>query len=735
MLKLEYLKLRNFMAVSSADLFFENNDVILIVGENGSGKSTILEAIAFILADQKRGNTYSEYIKAHCNSANLELSFVLNGDKIRIEEVLTESKAEKKAWVNDETDPYVNSEVTTLLKKYDIGYFAKIILSMQGDQDITTLTEGKRKEFLQKLLEFDFTDKVQVWKDAAKDVDEKIKYNTNQIEYTEKTITERQNEIKTPEPLSFGQAEIDAVNADIERLTNEIADLASNMSEKDKLNKLKSDTLADITSKTSTITGLQSMNTQCQSAIISAENSITSINQYLGTVEVNKLEVSRLADIYSKLEKDAADINTELIKLKRAESAIDVESAVSEKDGLIRQQALADSEVAHATNHLGLIEKGVCPECGHTFDATDKVKYETASAEANKKLEDVKTKLAEATRNVAALQAKKNEATSAYNAQVQVLTAKNQELAGIKADIDRVQKSIDDVESQRAEKESLIQQNQKIIDDQNGLIDQNNGRIESLNKEIVELNKSVSDCDNKLAAFGDVTAKHSELNRQLSEKQAVATGYNNKLLQNSMILQNNETIRKNIEDMKKSIEDTKVLNEQNYKLKSRYADAIDLVNVKFVSYLILRTCKKLEEEMNKFINVIFPRMHVHLDQKRSGVTFLYTLDTLDIEDDNERVYRDAKMASGFEKACLSMAFKVSLCRAYNLTFSFMDEIDKDGTEENAAKLFESIIANNIFEQLFIISHKPNARAVVANYATNLKTYYVDAGKFTTQESK
>ena len=137
----------------------------------------------------------------------------------------------------------------------------------------------------------------------------------------------------------------------------------------------------------------------------------------------------------------------------------------------------------------------------------------------------------------------------------------------------------------------------------------------------------------------------------------------------------------------------------------------------------------LEHEMNSFIQVIFPEMAVKLFQNKRGVEFFYTTNINDGRIQTKENLLNAKMASGFEKAILSIAFKVALCRAYDLRFAFMDEIDQAGTEENSESLFKAILSNDLFDQLFVISHKPTVRDVIHSFAPSLKTFYVQKGKF------
>ena len=62
MLKLNSLHLEHFMCVTEADLNFDANCVI-IEGDNGQGKSAIMETVAICLSKRKRSDSVKEFIQ------------------------------------------------------------------------------------------------------------------------------------------------------------------------------------------------------------------------------------------------------------------------------------------------------------------------------------------------------------------------------------------------------------------------------------------------------------------------------------------------------------------------------------------------------------------------------------------------------------------------------------------------------------------------------------------------
>lgn len=90
------------------------------------------------------------------------------------------------------------------------------------------------------------------------------------------------------------------------------------------------------------------------------------------------------------------------------------------------------------------------------------------------------------------------------------------------------------------------------------------------------------------------------------------------------------------------------------------------------------------------------------------------------------------MASGFERELLSAAWRVALAKAYSLDILMLDEIDSAASVQASEKMFREIAALEGFEQLIVISHKPEVVDIVKSETDRVASYLVEDGTFTLQ---
>ena len=726
MLKLNKLVLNNFMCVEHAELYF-NDGVNLIVGNNGQGKSTILQAVALCLLEDKRSDRYQEFIMLGKDTCQVELDADVKGSPIFIKISLSTKTTTLARTASYNGKVYTNSEVTDLLDSFDLGYYADIIMSMQNEGDITKLKPSEREAYLQKLFQFDFTEKVDKLKEDLTSIKGSIEYQNAQIEFNTKSIEKRRGEIKELKSLSFQEGDIQSLNSRVKELNDELSKTAELLKRKDEVLSKKSELQTTIYNVKQNITGYE----HDIELIESNKGVIDTLNQKILDYDAQDVE----------LEKEKAGYQKDIDNLKQRLDAQNVErqdvaeSIVERHNTFIqRTTELGDiniqlankvAELNHAQKHLDMIKLGTCPECGHAFDRTDQTKYNEAL--------DLATKAKEEVENLkSAKQIEVNNADADVKALREKLRNKEIEISNTSKDISTLEYKIKNLDGQiqiNAASKVRIEEQIKQYSSKMNEVDSIKAKIQEENESLVNLNKELDDYTNQLMELDGVTTVYTEKQSSLMQLQQKISEYNNEIVQNNLILQNNENIKKSIEEMTKKIEESKSSVEGYRRQKATYDEAITLLDKTFPAWLILKTCQMLEHEMNSFIQVIFPNMAVKLFQNKRGVEFFYTTDI-----NNGRVLTkdnllNAKMASGFEKAILSIAFKVALCRAYNLRFAFMDEIDQAGTEENSESLFKAILSNDLFDQLFVISHKPTVRDVIHSFAPSLKTFYVNKGKF------
>ena len=87
-INLKYLIVKNFKKLSDFELTFVPNSLTLIKGSNGSGKSSIFEAIYTCLYGSLSGTTDSEVIQKGKQSATIELGIEIDGETYKIERTL-----------------------------------------------------------------------------------------------------------------------------------------------------------------------------------------------------------------------------------------------------------------------------------------------------------------------------------------------------------------------------------------------------------------------------------------------------------------------------------------------------------------------------------------------------------------------------------------------------------------------------------------------------------------------
>lgn len=752
MLKLDKLKLTNFMNISSAIIDF-SKQTTLLSGSNGQGKSSVVEALALCFLERKRSDAFKDYVKYGETEAKLHLTAKIDNDNITFDVTITAAGTTDKN-VNYKNVKYHNSEVSGLLESLGFNYYGDLLFSMQGGSDITALSPTQRLNYLKSLLNFDYSfalDKIENSLDAAKEDQQKI---SNEIEFLEKSIETRKLEIKEPKELPFSKKEIDGFLADIESYTKQLEEYNTVVKQNQEHNNKIIENQSAVSKINSDITRLeyesQSLKEKVENQkeykesldkntaeLQNVEASIASLESQIASLNN---EINSYTDEVNSLNKENMTIKTAIENLQSRISSINDNSSAIRGDStelielfhkLAEENEKAKSlqiDIASKKKSIELANNGKCPVCGNEFTDEHKADLENELTQLNddynnahyrmtsikddcvkllkvkqyeleisladiiSKTNDVNSKLSESQNSLASLQDEKMKLNSSK--------------MSLTSAINELNKSIIDT----TDVENTLSKNSSLISNL-----QNNA--ENLNKEIETLKSSIVD-----AVEPDKTAYNNADASLKLQKEAESA--------NEIILTSNKNAEDFIAQSDKTIEDNKnkLINiDSNIDV---YKNAKQIFEKNLPNFLVVKTCSKIQSTMNAFIQSIFPNMEVKLFHSKKGVEFYYTTlsSVLKEEEKTKENMLNIKMASGFEKAILTIAFKEALCKAYNLPFCVLDEVDAAASEENSERLFNSIICGGFFKQAIIITHKPVVRDIIKQLS-DTNSYEVENGVF------
>ena len=161
------LKLNNFKSHEHTIIPFYKG-ISVIVGENGAGKSTILEAISFALFKQHTAKKIDDLVRNNAESMSVELEFTSNNREYKI---IREKKATLKSSLFKKTssesgyihictgDREVSNEIRKILD-IDSDLFLNAIYIRQGEiSELVDKTPAEKKQLIGKLLGIDSLEK------------------------------------------------------------------------------------------------------------------------------------------------------------------------------------------------------------------------------------------------------------------------------------------------------------------------------------------------------------------------------------------------------------------------------------------------------------------------------------------------------------------------------------------------------------------------------------------------
>ena len=213
------VELGNFLSHSDTTLEFDNG-VTVFVGNNGAGKSSIIDAITFALFGQHTRKSNKGLIKRGTNHAFAKVTFNLNGKQYRAERKIDTkgglaakfSENVNGNWIQiaaGERKQFGESMTSEVEKRIGLDFEKLKIASIVQQGELNAIIKAKPKEFKELLNAIIGIDKLDVAAEAMKiiskdfreNIRENIGYDDTQIEILSRDLEKFYDELKELKPL------------------------------------------------------------------------------------------------------------------------------------------------------------------------------------------------------------------------------------------------------------------------------------------------------------------------------------------------------------------------------------------------------------------------------------------------------------------------------------------------------------------------------------------------------
>ena len=353
------LKLNNFKSHKNTIIGFDKG-ISVIVGENGAGKSTILEGISFALFKQHTAKKIDDLVRNNANSMSVELEFISNNKEYKI---VREKKSNLKSSIYTKTsadggfvhicsgDKEVNEEIRQILD-IDSDLFLNAIYIRQGEiAELVDKTPAEKKLLIAKLLGIDSLETA--WKNLLPFIND---YENKLSELKGKLFNSselKEEHSKKKEELSNLKKRGLELEEQIEDVTSSLKEISASKRDMEREKEIHENQLHNLETEQNNLSKLEENKRSIQEnldKIREAEEQISRLEKY----------VSKL-DVYLDFEKSVISIQNLKEDEKRIEDKLDSintqKSIVSDKKMEYKKFLASDEEIAKLDNRKVQYEK------------------------------------------------------------------------------------------------------------------------------------------------------------------------------------------------------------------------------------------------------------------------------------------------------------------------------------------------------------------------------------------
>ncbi len=665
-MKIESIKIKNIRSIKTLDVTFPLSS-ILLYGDIGSGKSSVLKAVEFALfgtlnaADLKGGSL----LRRGENKGSVELTFSIDGVEYTVIRGLSKSKKgnisqTKGALIEDGKE---TSYSVKELRKKVLELLNYSVSRYENAQKIPIFryTVYTPQESIKEILQANPSERFEILKDvfgiekyeiALRNVDVLGSYlrdqlnecqgKLKQIGEPEELVPQKESELKDQDQ------KIKKLEQDITEKSKEVTNLKNNQQEIEKELEEFSQRLIEIQNKEKIIKEAQE----------SKANNEQKLKNRAKELKENSEELSKISEFSIDFKESQEELENR-VKVKRKEIT------ENEKEKAVMSKSINDIDK--------LLKEGKCSLCGQEIH--EKSRFEKELKKSNKHIELLTNKIESSTKEIEILEKKlKDLIEFTQNKARKELYEKL---------IDGIKKNEEEIKTQIKEIELKINENQKEIED-------------ALKKFKIKNLEKFKEMDNKIR--NRLNETKDRLEKVQSEESAlkIELSAENKTL---------EYIKKELEELKKVIDLKKDLKEkvENFNsLKDWIKEAFPVLIRDIEREILSSSARQFNEYFKDWFNLLIDQENIEVEIRPDD------FEPVIMVNGYESPFLDM---SGGEKSALSLAYRLALNKIINERYQEVKTSDllildepTDGFSQQQINKMQDLFDSLDSKQLIIISH-------------------------------